>query len=129
MSVTRNAHLAATSGRLLPKEPMGWSGRGLAATLTLLFGLTPTAFAAGDPTRGLNLVTTNCARCHSVTKAGPSPLPEAPEFRSLHLRYPVEDLAESLAEGISTGHADMPEFKLDPDQISDVLVYLKTLEP
>jgi mono/diheme cytochrome c family protein len=47
----------------------------------------------------------------------------------LHKRYPVEDLAESLAEGIVTGHPTMPEFRLDPAQISDVLAYLKTLEP
>jgi hypothetical protein len=36
--------------------------------------------------------------------------------------------AEALAEGINTGHAAMPEFVLDPDQIHDLLSYLKTLE-
>jgi mono/diheme cytochrome c family protein len=93
-----------------------------------LFLAAVNARADGDPARGLDLVTTNCARCHSVTKAGQSPLAQAPEFRVLHLRYPVEDLAESLAEGISTGHPVMPEFQLEPDQIGDVLVYLRTLE-
>jgi len=44
------------------------------------------------------------------------------------LRYPVETLGEALAEGIYTGHADMPAFQLDPDQIHDLLSYLKTLE-
>jgi hypothetical protein len=52
----------------------------------------------------------------------------APPFRSLHERYPVENLQESLAEGIITGHPSMPEFRLDPDQITDVIAYLKTLE-
>ena len=52
----------------------------------------------------------------------------APPFRSLHERYPVENLQESLAEGIVTGHPSMPEFRLDPDQITDVIAYLKTLE-
>jgi cytochrome c len=33
-----------------------------------------------------------------------------------------------LAEGITTGHPTMPEFRLDPDQIHDLLSYLKTLE-
>jgi mono/diheme cytochrome c family protein len=51
-----------------------------------------------------------------------------PPFRTLHLRYPVETLGEALAEGIYTGHADMPAFQLDPDQIHDLLSYLKTLE-
>jgi mono/diheme cytochrome c family protein len=44
------------------------------------------------------------------------------------LKYPVEDLQESLAEGIMTGHPTMPEFRLEPDQINDVISYLKTLE-
>ena len=38
---------------------------------------------------------------------------EAPPLRNLHERYPVEDLEESLAEAIRTGHPAMPEFALD----------------
>ena len=93
-----------------------------------VFMTSAVARADGDLAKGLDLVTTNCARCHSVTRAGQSPLAKAPEFRLLHLRYPIENLAESLAEGISTGHSAMPEFQLEPDQIGDVLVYLKSLE-
>ena len=78
--------------------------------------------------RGLVFVRTNCARCHSIDKVSNSTLPMAPPFRSLHERYPVENLQESLAEGIVTGHPSMPEFRLDPDQIIDVIAYLKTLE-
>ena len=58
----------------------------------------------------------------------PSPLKIAPPFRTLHLRYPIETLEESLAEGIVTGHPTMPQFRLEPDQINDVISYLKTLE-
>ena len=54
--------------------------------------------------------------------------PRAPPFRTLHTRYPVETLAEAFAEGIYTGHPRMPEFELDPDEINDLLSYLKTLE-
>ena len=57
-----------------------------------------------------------------------SPLKLAPAFRTLHLKYPVESLQESFAEGIRTGHDNMPEFRLDGDQIGDVIAYLKTLE-
>jgi cytochrome c len=78
--------------------------------------------------RGLVFVRTNCARCHSIDRVSNSTLPVAPPFRSLHERYPVENLQESLAEGIITGHPSMPEFRLDPDQITDVIAYLKTLE-
>jgi mono/diheme cytochrome c family protein len=41
----------------------------------------------------------------------------------------VESLAESLAEGIVTGHPTMPEFTLDAAQVNDLLAYLKGLEP
>jgi hypothetical protein len=37
-------------------------------------------------------------------------------------------LEEALAEGITTGHPSMPEFKLDPAQISDFISFLKSLE-
>jgi mono/diheme cytochrome c family protein len=78
--------------------------------------------------RGLTFVRTNCARCHSVDKAGGSPLKVAPPFRTLHLKYPIESLQESLGEGIVTGHPTMPEFRLDPGQVGDVIAYLKSLE-
>jgi hypothetical protein len=45
----------------------------------------------------------------------------------LHHRYPIEDIQESLAEGIKTGHP-MPEFQLDSAEIVDLLAYLKSLE-
>jgi len=78
--------------------------------------------------RGLVFVRTNCSRCHSIDKVSPSPLSVAPPFRTLHERYPVESLQESLGEGIVTGHPSMPEFQLDPGQIADVIAYLKSLE-
>lgn len=78
--------------------------------------------------RGLVFVRTNCARCHAIDKASPSPLRAAPPLRTLHERYPIQTLAEAFAEGIVTGHPSMPEFKLDPDQIHNLLSYLKSLE-
>jgi len=78
--------------------------------------------------RGQVFVLTNCSHCHSIDKLTESPLKIAPPFRTLRLRYPVESLQESLAEGIVTGHPAMPEFKLDPGQVNDVISYLKSLE-
>jgi len=78
--------------------------------------------------RGLTFVHTNCSRCHAIGKAGDSALSIAPPFRTLHTKYPVESLQEALAEGIMTGHPTMPEFRLDPAQINDVIAYLKWLE-
>ncbi len=78
--------------------------------------------------RGRTFALTNCSKCHSIDRVTPSPLRIAPPFRTLHRRYRIETLAEALAEGITTGHPSMPEFQLDPDQINDLLAYLKTLE-
>ncbi len=78
--------------------------------------------------RGFVFVRTNCSRCHAIDKVSASPLKVAPPFRTLHERYPVDSLQESLAEGIVTGHPAMPEFQLDPGQVADVIAYLKSLE-
>jgi cytochrome c len=78
--------------------------------------------------RGLVILRANCSRCHAIGKMGDSALPIAPPFRTLHERYPVDDLQEPLAEGIVTGHPTMPEFRFDPGQVGDIIAYLKTLE-
>lgn len=87
------------------------------------------ANAQTSPTvqRGLNFAMANCARCHAIDKISPSPLALAPRFRDLHLRYPVESLAKTLAEGVVTGHQNMPEFRLDPGQVGDFIEFLKSL--
>jgi cytochrome c len=102
-----------------------------AFTVALLAGLMGGTHAQSQSPveqRGLTFVRTNCASCHSIDRVSESPLRVAPPFRTLHLKYPVENLAESLAEGIVTGHPTMPEFRLDPGQVRDVIAYLKTLE-
>ena len=100
---------------------------GIAAALTLALAATAQARSPAAQ-RGLTFVRTNCAQCHAIDKVSASPLRIAPPFRTLHRQYPVESLEEALAEGISTGHPTMPEFRLDPGQIGDVIAYLKTLE-
>ncbi|NNM73778.1 c-type cytochrome [Enterovirga aerilata] len=93
-----------------------------------LAGAGPAAALDARAQRGLTFARTHCAQCHAIGRAGPSPLAKAPAFRTLHTRYPVEDLAESFAEGIVTGHPTMPEWRLDPAQIGDLLAYLRSLE-
>ncbi|WP_298253254.1 cytochrome c [Bradyrhizobium sp.] len=83
---------------------------------------------AANPQQGKRLALMYCARCHSIDKAGPSPLKIAPPFRTLHERYPVETLQEALAEGIVTGHPTMPQFSFDADQVGDFIAFLKSLE-
>jgi cytochrome c len=100
----------------------------LRQTLATLILMTPAPAASPAEQRGKTFALNTCARCHSIDRVTQSPLKIAPPFRTLHLRYPVETLSEALAEGIETGHPTMPAFQLDPDQINDLLSYLKTLE-
>jgi mono/diheme cytochrome c family protein len=51
----------------------------------------------------------------------------APPFREFAAKWPLDALEEALADGIVTGHPEMPEFKLTPDQISAFIAYLETL--
>jgi mono/diheme cytochrome c family protein len=46
----------------------------------------------------------------------------------LSRKYPIEGLAESLAEGLSVGHPDMPEFVFEPDDIAAILAYLNSIQ-
>lgn len=68
-----------------------------------------------------------CSGCHAVGAVGDSPNLLAPPFREMMKEYKAEDLEESLAEGIVTGHPDMPEVVLDPPQIANVVAYLDAL--
>ena len=97
------------------------------AGLALLM-ISPALALSPAEQRGKTFALNNCGRCHSIDKVTRSPLKIAPPFRTLHLRYPIDTIAEALAEGISTGHPTMPQFQLDPDQINDLLSYMKTLE-
>jgi mono/diheme cytochrome c family protein len=96
--------------------------------LLLLTLAAPATAQTGQPGRGRAFAEANCASCHAIGPTGTSRLAAAPPFRTLHQRYPVDQLAEALAEGITTGHDAMPEFELTPAQIDDFLAYLRTLQ-
>ena len=76
--------------------------RALAALLVLAAAV-PAAAQDGRIQRGRSFVESRCSECHAAGPTGDSPLAKAPAFRTLRERYPIEDLAESLAEGIATG--------------------------
>ncbi len=77
---------------------------------------------------GRQFAEANCSRCHAIGPAGASPLDPAPPFRTFAQRWPLESLEEALAEGIVTGHPEMPEFKLTPQQIGNFIGYLETVQ-
>jgi mono/diheme cytochrome c family protein len=91
---------------------------------------TSLATAADTPReRGRAIAEAKCARCHAIGTKGESPIALAPPFRVLPQRYPIENLAEALAEGIVVGHPMMPEFRFDPPEIDALLTYIDSLSP
>lgn len=130
-AIVQRANLMPSTIALPGKPSIAWravlAAAAIAVMPSLASGQEPSALSP-PAQRGLVFVRTHCAQCHSIDKVTASPLRVAPPFRTLHLRYPVENLEESLSEGIITGHPSMPQFRLDPGQIADVIAYLKSLE-
>jgi cytochrome c len=91
-----------------------------------------TAAAAADERttlqRGEAVVSHNCSRCHAIGRTGASTHPQAPPFRTLGKRYPIESLEEALGEGIISGHPDMPEFSFAGDDVGAIVAYLKSIQ-
>lgn len=87
----------------------------------------PAALANDQAKRGEVLMQNLCAHCHAIGLTGDSPFAEAPPFREVVTRYPVEHLAEALSEGIEVGHPAMPVFEFDTPMVEDLLAYLTTL--
>ena len=115
MSVSRHGSFPA------PAAVAGFIVASLSVTLPV---------AAADPSQidaGRHALDSRCSRCHAIGPEGRSPHAQAPPFRDLMKRYPPENLAEALAEGIVSGHPDMPEYVLSPEEIEAVMAYLHTL--
>ncbi len=96
----------------------------------VLVAIAPSASFADDATmiaKGRSLVEGKCARCHAIGRDDTSPHEKAPPFRDVVELYPSEDLAEALAEGIVSGHPDMPVFQFAPAEIEAFLGYLNSL--
>ncbi|MGT2479119.1 c-type cytochrome (plasmid) [Methylobacterium oryzae CBMB20] len=89
----------------------------------------PAAAHEAAAARGAAIARAVCSRCHAVRATGTSPMRRAPPFRGLAERFPVDDLADVLNEGVDRRHPAMPDFRLDPDDADDLAAYLKTLKP
>jgi cytochrome c len=78
--------------------------------------------------QGEALLAKECSRCHGIGRTDASRHPQAPLFRKLSKRYPIESLEEALGEGIISGHPDMPEFEFDADDVGAIIAYLKSIQ-
>ncbi len=87
----------------------------------------PPSYAQSDK-QGVTLLMRDCGRCHAVGLSGASPRPDAPAFRTLGARYPIEALEETLGEGIMSGHPDMPEFQYDAEEVGAIIDYLNAIQ-
>ena len=102
----------------------------LFAIVVGLAGSSVSTIAQGaDAKAGQALAEQNCARCHAIGTDDESKLPIAPPLRSLSSKYALDNLQEAFAEGIVTGHNEMPEFRLQPKQIDDLLAYIQSISP
>jgi hypothetical protein len=91
------------------------------ATAAILLCMAQSALAqSGAERRGLWFARLHCAQCHAVET-----LAIVPPFRTLHLKYAVQDPRRPLAEGV---HPRMPLFRLTPAQTMDLMAYFKSFE-
>lgn len=88
----------------------------------------PSAQRQADIGAGRQLAQDNCESCHAIGPVGDSRIAAAPPFRVLSYGYPLNTLEEALGEGIIVGHPSMPEFRLEPDQIDDLLAYIESIQ-
>jgi len=79
--------------------------------------------------RGRMLTSTACAGCHATDVTGGSPTAEAPPFREIVHRYPLDQLEEAFSEGLVTAHPAMPKYTFRASEIDDIIAWLETLKP
>lgn len=78
--------------------------------------------------RGRQSALVACSSCHAIGRDGASRMPEAPPFREVVQRYPLDELEDRFAEGLVTSHPAMPPFIFRASEIDDLIAYLETLE-
>ena len=107
---------------------------GVLATLPVGCGQT-TSGPQGSPNpdattsvSGLAIAQRECATCHAIGREGDSTHPHALEFRKFSRNYPVDHLAEALAQGIYVGHPDMPVFQFEPDEVEALISYIESIQ-
>jgi cytochrome c len=99
----------------------------LLVVFSALAGVTIARSETAIETKGKKILEANCSRCHAIGETGTSPHAQAPPFRTVVTRYAPANLAEALAEGIASGHPDMPEFVFEPAEIDAIVAYLDNL--
>ena len=103
--------------------------RRAAFVLVLIGAAAPALAQPAAVARGRRLAETACAACHAVGPRGDSPAAGAPRFRDLALLEPGRSLDEIFAKGVLVLHPGMPSWGLTDKDQSDLLAYLRTIQP
>jgi cytochrome c len=90
----------------MAKKLSGSVARIVALGLVAMFAADASAQGTTLQRQGQSIVANKCGSCHAVGRVGESRNPKAPAFRTLQERYPIESLAEALAEGTLSGAPD-----------------------
>lgn len=77
---------------------------------------------------GRRIVELQCVSCHAVRSSDMSRVSTAPPLRTLAERYPVTGLPEAFAKGVLVGHPNMPDFRFNATQITEILAYLQSIQ-
>lgn len=78
--------------------------------------------------RGEEIARGLCSQCHAIGKAGESPLPAAPRFRTLDNHMNLSKLSRRIQEGLLTGHEAMPMFRFDRDDADAMVAYIRSVQ-
>ncbi len=96
----------------------------------LVSGASPSVSAKDEPAvRGSAIAAEKCGKCHGVGVADASPHKITPPLRDLAKWYPVAMLVESLETGSLSGHDEMPQFDLGPEDARALVAYIDSLNP
>lgn len=98
----------------------------LAVTAPLLAAGPAPAQPSGDAEAGRLIATTWCANCHAVAPGASPPTGDAaPPFAAVAAR--ASTTALSLRVFLQTPHANMPDYRLTPQQTDDVTAWILSL--
>jgi mono/diheme cytochrome c family protein len=83
--------------------------------------------ASGDPEAGFELASEVCAFCHAISPGeSMSPIPEAPSFEQI---ANTPGMTETwLYAWMTTSHPTMPDIILEPEELTDVVAYILSLQ-
>jgi len=97
---------------------------GLAAALVTAVVVTG---VSADPIAGKNLAEKRCVECHGVRADRLSPNLAAPTFPELAAEPSITEY--SLRALLRSPHETMPHITFTPDQMDDIIDYIRSLKP